>query len=209
MKKIIEHTVSLLLMLVKPAPIKSFHLRMYYFFRKFQYSYHTLSFAFRYAPFIKKFGKNSFILGKCLVKGTFGTPIELSIDDNVLIYDRCEFRGRGNIKIGKGSAIGHDNIFSCTSSIRIGKDVITADHVKFYTANHNYSDPNILIKDQGEAQGIITIEDNVWIGANVVLVRNAYISEGAIIGANSVVNGTIPPNEIWAGCPARKIKNRF
>lgn len=209
MKKIIEKTVPLLLMLVKPTLLKSLHLKVYYFSRKIRYSYHTLSFVFRYAPFIKKHGTNSFILGRCLVKGTHGEPISLSFSDNVLIYERCEFRGRGSISIGEGSEIGHDNIFSCTSSILIGKNVITADNVKYYTANHNYSDPNRLIKEQGEAQGTIVIEDNVWLGANVTVLRNSHISSGSIIGANSVVNGIIPPNEIWGGCPARKIKNRF
>lgn len=209
MKKIIEKTVSLLVMLVKPPLFKTFHLKLYYFFRNVRYAFHTVSFAFRYAPFIKQFGSNSFILGKCLVKASLGKSLEIIISDNVLVYDRCEFRGRGTITIGEGSEIGHDNIFSCTSSITIGKDVITADDVKYYTANHNYSNPNTLIKDQGEAQGTIVVEDNVWIGANVTLLRNTYIEKGAIIGANSVVKGKVPANEIWAGCPAKKIKNRF
>jgi acetyltransferase-like isoleucine patch superfamily enzyme len=209
MKKIIEKTVSFVLYVVKLPSMRNGHLGMYFFFRKLRYFFATMCFVIRFAPFIKKFGKNSFILGSSTIKATKGEVFDLSLGNDVLIYDRCEFRGRGVINIGDNTAIGHDNIFSCTSSITIGNNVITADHVKFYTANHKYNDPTLPIKDQGESQGHIILEDNVWIGANVVLLKNAHIKSGAIIGSNAVVTGTVPANEIWGGCPAVKIKDRF
>lgn len=53
------------------------------------------------------------------------------------------------------------------------------------------------------------IEDGVWIGANVVVLRGVRIGEGAIIGAGAVVNKDIPPFEIWGGVPAKFIKKRI
>lgn len=53
----------------------------------------------------------------------------------------------------------------------------------------------------------IIIEDKVFIGASSIILKGTHIGEGAIIGAGSVVSGNVPPYEIWAGNPARYIKN--
>ena len=52
----------------------------------------------------------------------------------------------------------------------------------------------------------VVIEDNVWIGENVVILLGCSIGFGSIIGANSVVTGNIPRNSIAVGVPARVIK---
>lgn len=53
------------------------------------------------------------------------------------------------------------------------------------------------------------IEDEVWIGANVVILKGVKIGEGAIIAAGAVVSKDIPAYEIWGGVPAKFIKKRF
>jgi len=55
--------------------------------------------------------------------------------------------------------------------------------------------------------GPVVIEDNVWIGDNVVIIGPATIGRGAIVGANSVVRGVVPANTIVAGAPAKPIKS--
>jgi acetyltransferase-like isoleucine patch superfamily enzyme len=52
----------------------------------------------------------------------------------------------------------------------------------------------------------VTIENNVFIGAHVTILKGAHIGENSIIGACSVISGHVPPNEIWAGNPAKFIK---
>ena len=52
------------------------------------------------------------------------------------------------------------------------------------------------------------IEDNVWIGANCIIMKGVIIGEGSIIGANSVVTKDIPAYSIAVGSPAKVIKNR-
>jgi virginiamycin A acetyltransferase len=54
----------------------------------------------------------------------------------------------------------------------------------------------------------VVVEDDVWIGANSVVLDGARIGKGAVIAAGSLVNGTVPPYEIWGGTPARFIKAR-
>lgn len=57
-------------------------------------------------------------------------------------------------------------------------------------------------------RGEVHIEDDVFIGLNVCICSSVTIGKGAIIGAGSVVTKDIPPYQIWAGNPARYIKDR-
>ncbi len=59
-----------------------------------------------------------------------------------------------------------------------------------------------------EVKGV-TIQDNVWIAANVTLIDGAFVGEGSVIGAGSLVTGSIPPNSIAVGAPAKVIKPRL
>ena len=58
-------------------------------------------------------------------------------------------------------------------------------------------------------KGPITLEDDVWIGTSCVILQGVTIGKGSIIAAGSVVNKSIPANEVWAGVPARFIKKRI
>jgi acetyltransferase-like isoleucine patch superfamily enzyme len=53
------------------------------------------------------------------------------------------------------------------------------------------------------------IEDDVWVGSNVVIRQGLHIERGAVIGAGSVVLENVPPYTIVAGVPAREIRKRF
>ena len=57
-----------------------------------------------------------------------------------------------------------------------------------------------------KSKGRITIQDNVWIGDNAVILSGVTIGEGAIVGANSVVTKDVPPFTVVGGVPARIIK---
>lgn len=59
------------------------------------------------------------------------------------------------------------------------------------------------------AQKKTVIENDVWIGCNVVIISGVTIGNGAVIGAGAVVTKNVPAYEIWAGVPAKKIGNRF
>ena len=111
--------------------------------------------------------------------------------------------------------IGHDVLLNADTKIggqlgvKIGNYVQLAYNVNIVTVNHAYQNPNLPIKKQGEFGGPVIIENDVWVGANAVILPNVRIGRGAIIGANAVVNRNVKPYSIVGGVPAKFIKFRF
>ena len=84
-----------------------------------------------------------------------------------------------------------------------------APHVTLAAGNHNFSNLNVPMLKQGcNSKGGINIEDDVWIGANSVVVDGVTIGTGAVIAAGAVVTKNVPPYAIMAGVPAKKIDSR-
>ena len=73
--------------------------------------------------------------------------------------------------------------------------------------NHNYQDAEKLIDEQGVSTQPVTIEDDVWIGANSVILPGVILGKHSVVAAGSVVSRSIPAYSICAGCPAKVIKS--
>ena len=78
------------------------------------------------------------------------------------------------------------------------------------STNHAVADRTRLIREQGfqPSKGGIVIEEDCWLGANVVVLDGAVIRRGAVIAAGSVVRGEVPAYAIFGGTPARRIGER-
>jgi virginiamycin A acetyltransferase len=118
--------------------------------------------------------------------------------------------GTGDVLIGERCMVNPHCVLYSGSGIRIGNDVALAPGVQVVPANHAYARRDIPIAKQGflPSKGGVVIGDDVWIGANAVLLDGAVIGQGAIVAAGAVVAGTVPDYEIWGGVPARKIGQR-
>ena len=82
-------------------------------------------------------------------------------------------------------------------------------YVKMYVQNHNFSRTDIPMNQQGNSPvRPIVIGDDVWIGANVIILPGVSIGTGCVIGAGSVVTKSLPEYSVVAGNPAKIIKNR-
>lgn len=94
------------------------------------------------------------------------------------------------------------------ASIIIGNDVLIGAGVHLYASNHRYDQHYLLISAQGHspAEDLI-IEDDVWIGANAIILPGVRIGSHSVVAAGSVVTKEVPPRTLWAGVPARKIKD--
>lgn len=97
--------------------------------------------------------------------------------------------------------VGVDTVYP--DSIYIGKGVRITAGTKILTHYLDPSQPGVHFR-----RGEVHIEDDVFIGLNVCICSSVTIGKGAIIGAGSVVTKDIPPYQVWAGNPARYIKDR-
>lgn len=118
--------------------------------------------------------------------------------------------GLGNIDIGQHSTINSGCVLYSGNGIRIGNHVLIAANCTLAAVNHAFRDKGILISQQGfgEDRGGITIEDDVWIGANCVLLDGTILRRGCVVGAGSVVRGELPAYSICYGSPAMVMGER-
>lgn len=154
---------------------------------------------------------------------------------NVTIAQGCHIRGFTNIKLGSNIGFGMnaqiyasgagtesitigDNVSMNSNviinadmggNIVIGNNVIIGPNVVVRASNHAFANTNIPIREQGHNAGSIIVNDDVWIGANAILLPNIKIGRGAIIAAGAVVTKNVDDYSIVAGIPARKIRNRL
>lgn len=138
---------------------------------------------------------------------------KIVIGDHSELYDHVVIRcvgGTGDVIIGDHCYINPGSVLYSGNGIRLGSYVLLAAGVMIMPTNHAFSRRDVPIRHQGfaESKGGIEIDDDVWIGANAVVLDGARIGKGAVVGAGSVVTGDIPPYEIWGGVPARKIGER-
>ena len=94
------------------------------------------------------------------------------------------------------------------ASIIIGDYVRIGPHVYMGTSNRGFDDPNKLIIEHKKIENNIVVEDDVWIGANSVILAGVHIGRGSVIGAGAVVTRDIPTLSIALGNPAHVIKKR-
>lgn len=97
--------------------------------------------------------------------------------------------------------VGIDTVYP--DNIYIGKGVRITAGTRILT---HYLDP--ARSGVHFRKGEVHIENDVFIGLNVCICSSVTIGEGAIVGAGSVVTKDIPPYQVWAGNPARYIKDR-
>ena len=97
-------------------------------------------------------------------------------------------------EIGDNSSIGPMSYIGCAGYIKIGKNVMFGPKVSLFAENHNFSDKNKSIKSQGVSNKGIVIEDNCWIGSNVIILDGVTIGSGSVIGAGTVITKDVPKN---------------
>lgn len=134
------------------------------------------------------------------------TPFHpFSIGNKSVIEDyACINNAVGEIKIGDNSRIGlHSTIIG---PVHIGNQVNLAQGVVVSGLNHNYNRTDIPISEQGVSTALITINDDVWMGANCVITAGVTIGRHCVIGACSVVTKDIPDYSVAVGNPAKVIK---
>ena len=113
-----------------------------------------------------------------------------------------------NVKIGKNSSLNQGVLIDGYGGVNIGEGVRIAAYVCINTADHEYANPDVFIKDQGYVVAEINIEDDVWIGTGTKINKGVRIGKGCVIGSGSVITHDIPPYSIAVGVPCHVIRSR-
>ncbi len=115
----------------------------------------------------------------------------------------------GKIYIDKSVFINSNSMITCLDCIYIGARTLIGPSVLIFDHDHDFEKDFEL--GVSEERHFITkpirIEEDSWIGANVVILKGVSIGKGAVVAAGSVVTKDVEPYSVYAGCPARKIRS--
>lgn len=111
--------------------------------------------------------------------------------------------GTGDVIIGSHTYINSGCVLYSGNGIEIGDHVAIAANCTLAPVNHAYRDKKKLICEQGflPSKGGILIEDDVWIGANCVILDGSILHRGVVVAAGSIVRGELQAYGIYAGFP--------
>lgn len=127
-----------------------------------------------------------------------------------------DIRGLWNLSVGDGTSIPKGSTIYCTDApLTIGRKVIFGPRPTIITGDHRTDiigkyiiDVTVQEKLQENDQPVV-IEDDVWCGANVTILKGVTIGRGSVVAAGAVVTKSFPPYSIIGGVPARLLKMRF
>lgn len=167
---------------------------------------------------------------KIIIKGHLAIPFIL---DKVLTfcYKACmkkcgrgvylrplysDFKGLEKLSIGNYTSIPKGSVFYCTgASLSIGDKVIFGPNPTIITGDHRTDLIGRFMIDVKPDEKLpeddqpVVIEDDVWCGANVTILKGVTIGHGSVVAAGAVVTKSFPPYSIIGGVPAKLIKYRF
>lgn len=144
---------------------------------------------------ISKYYSNSVNQNGKLRNSVISSKVVLIKPENIYIGDNTYING-GFIKA------------SAKAKIEIGNDCLISYNVHLRTDMHNYLSKDININKQGDLEKDIIIGDDVWIGFGAQVLSGVKVSNGAVIGAGTIVTKDVPPYAVVAGVPGKIIKFR-
>lgn len=159
-------------------------------------------------------GKNFIAQDHCEINGlsqkglVFGDKV--TIGNYAIIRPTNLYGGKAGVglKVGNNSSIGPYSYIGCSGYIEIGDNVMMSPRVSIYSENHNFSETDRPMIEQGVTRSFVIIEDDCWIAANAVILAGVTVGKGSVIAAGSIVTKDVPPYSIVGGNPARMIKSR-
>lgn len=117
------------------------------------------------------------------------SPLTISIGNNVGINRLCQIKGEGGLFIGN--------------------DVLIGPLCVIWTINHRFNNRLIPIRKQGYEKKPVHIGDDVWIGANSIILPGATINNGAVIAAGAIVSGNVEEHTTYRSGFSKRVSDRY
>lgn len=140
-------------------------------------------------------------------------PHQVQIGNDCILEPNIYFKFDGiwcpgpNIIIGDHTFIGRECEFNIREHISIGKHCLIASGVKFVDHDHGTTPDQLMALQAGPASPIV-LEDDVWIGANAVILKGVKLGTGSIVAAGAVVRRSVDAYDVVGGVPAKLLRNR-
>lgn len=164
---------------------------------------------------LRKRFPSAFISRGCVVKSpnliTIGAKTHIGCYTTLIVAEHPSSKElKCGLTIGSNTYIGeYNNIRAAGGQITIGNHCLISQHITIVCTNHQFSLGSRIDQQSWSTENsFVTIGDDVWIGANSVILPGVTIEDGAIIAAGSVVTKSVPSNAVVAGNPARILKYR-
>ena len=126
-----------------------------------------------------------------------------------------DIKGIRNLSVGDGTSIPKGATFYCTDALLTGRKVVFGPRPTIITGDHRTDLVGKYIIDVTVEEKLpgndlpVVIEDDVWCGANVTILKGVTIGRGSIVAAGAVVTHSFPPYSVIGGVPAKLLKMRF
>lgn len=133
---------------------------------------------------------------------------DLEIGENVMLSDGCSLQVSAGARMVLGDRVfvGRHSVLVAVELVEVGDDTLIAEHCTIRDQNHHLV-PEERLKEVTAMTEPLHVGPRAWIGAGVRVLKGARIGEGAVIAANAVVTGEIPPRVVAGGIPARVFRS--
>jgi acetyltransferase-like isoleucine patch superfamily enzyme len=138
-----------------------------------------------------------------------GYPLQVSMGPDSSLYDgvRMVFSKNGQFIAGSHLTISYRSLVECRSRIEVGSYVMIGEFCSIRDTAHSHLMGEVPFCKQSDYSLPIRIGSNVWIGRGTIILPGVDIGDNVVIGANSVVRGKLRSGCLYAGVPAKYIKN--
>lgn len=109
----------------------------------------------------------------------------------VKVWDYVQIDSPSKLEIGNNVSINRGCIINAGGGVKIGNDVLIGPNVIIYSQNHRFSDKTSKIVDQGYDLKAVSIGNNVWIAANVIILPGVSIGDNCVIAAGTIITKSI------------------
>ncbi|MCK9504238.1 MAG: acyltransferase [Porticoccaceae bacterium] len=154
-------------------------------------------------------GRNvAFGKGVCIRPMRNRSKLRVTLKGSNTIGNYTVIQGAGDLVFGLRTFCGDFCVFGVNEKLQIGNDVMIAQAVTMRDTDHVFDRTDVPMNKQGITTRPIKIEDDVWIGHGVSILKGVTIGTGSIVSAGAVVTKDVPAYAIVGGVPAKIIRYR-
>lgn len=167
---------------------------------------------------VRFFNKKNMRLGNNLSIGDYVTlsalgknPLQIGHNVNIGAFSQVIISTSLNnigefIRIGDNVGMGEFAYIGGGGGTTIGANTIIGQYFSTHPENHNFNNPDLLIREQGVSRKGISIGSNCWIGSKVTMLDGVQVGDNCVIAAGSVVTKSFANNSLVGGVPAKLLK---